>query len=316
MTRVGLNLASEAHGPDELVEYAVRAEDAGFDFAVISDHFHPWVGGQGESPFVWSTLGAIARETTDLRVGTAVTCPTIRIHPAVVAQATATVAAMFDGRFFFGVGTGENLNEHVIGERWPEHEVRLAMLEEAVDVIRKLWTGGNVSHHGEHYTVENAKLFTLPDEPPDVVVSGLGPKTAAAAGEFGDGFVATSPKEELLRRYADAGGDGPRYGGTKVSWAESEAEARANAHEWWPNVALTGGAQDLPTPKHFESAVEMVSEDDVAEQVVTGDDPDDYLDEVRSYVDAGFDRVYLHQTGPNQRAFIEFAGRELIPEVA
>ena len=315
MTDIGLNLASEAHGPNELIDYAGRAEDAGFDFAVVSDHFHPWIGKQGDSPLVWSTLGGIARETETLRVGTAVTCPTVRTHPAVVAQASATAAAMLDGRFFLGVGTGENLNEHVTGERWPEHEVRLEMLEEAVDVIRELWTGENVSHHGEHYTVENAKLFTLPEESPDVIVSGLGPKTAAAAGEFGDGYIATSAEENLLQRFADAGGSGPRYGGARVSWAESEDEARTNVYEWWPNSALKGVARQLPTPKHFERAVQTVSEEDVAAGVVTGNDPQAYLDRIRQYVDAGFDHVYLHQAGPNQEEFIDFAERELLPEI-
>jgi len=314
VVKLGINLASEAHGPDELIDVATRAEDAGFDFAVISDHFHPWTGKQGSSPLVWSTLGGLARETEDLQFGTAVTCPIIRVHPVIVAQAAATVATMLDGRFFLGVGTGENLNEHITGEHWPEHEVRLEMLEEAVEVIRKLWTGENVSHHGEHYTVENAKLFTLPDEPPEIVVSGLGPKTAKAAGQFGDGFIATSANAELVDHYEEAGGDGPSYGGTRVSWAESEDEAIQNAYEWWPNTGLQGVGQELPTPKHFEEAVQNVSEDDVAQGVVAGNDPADYLEKIRKFVDAGFDHVYLHQTGPNQAAFIDFAERELLPE--
>lgn len=314
MTDIGINLASEAHGPDELIDIATRAEDAGFDFAVVSDHYHPWISKQGNSPFVWSTLGGLGRETDELRIGTAVTCPIIRVHPAIVAQAAATAATMLDGRFFLGVGTGERLNEHVTGERWPEHEVRLDMLAEAIDVMRSLWTGENVSHHGERFTVENAKLFTLPEVSPDVVVSGLGPKTAKAAGELGDGFIATSAKQELVDHYENSGGDGPRYGGTMVSWAENEDEAVTNAYEWWPNTAAKGVGQELPTPKHFEQAVQLVSKEDVARSVVIGNDPQDYLDEIQEYVNAGFDHVYLHQTGPNQAEFVDFAEREILPQ--
>ena len=316
MVDVGINLASEAHGPNELVEYAGRAEDAGFDFAVVSDHYHPWIGTQGNSPFVWGTVGAVSQRTDELELGTAVTCPTIRIHPAIVAQAAATAQVQMGGRFFLGVGTGERLNEHVLGDRWPPHRVRLEMLEEAVGVVRDLWSGEMVSHRGEHYTVENAQVFTLPDELPEIVVSGLGPKAASAAGRFGDGYVATSAKGDLIDRFAEAGGEGPRYGGARVSFAETEAEARANAYEWWPNAALQSGGQELPTPRHFEQAVGNVSEDDVAKAVVTGPDPEPYLDRIREYVDAGFDHVYLHQTGPNQEAFIDFAEREIIPEVS
>lgn len=316
MTEIGINLASEAHDSNELIEYASRAEAAGFDFAVISDHYHPWIGKQGNSPFVWNTLGGIARETDSLEVGTAVTCPTMRIHPAIIAQAAATAQTTLEGRFFLGVGTGERLNEHILGDQWPPHHVRLEMLEEAVEVIRDLWSGEMVSHHGEHYTVENAQVFTLPDGLPEIIVSGLGPQTAKAAGRFGDGFIATSAKEKLVKRFEAGGGDGPRYGGARVSWAETDDEARKNAHEWWPNTGLKGGGQELPTPHHFEQAVKNVSEDDVAKAVVTGPDPQPYLDRIQEYVDAGFDHVYLHQTGPNQEEFIDFCEREIFPKVS
>jgi G6PDH family F420-dependent oxidoreductase len=315
MTDIGINFASEAHGPDEIVDYAVRAEEAGFDFAVVSDHFHPWISKQGESPFVWSTLGGIARETEDLGLGTSVTCPTIRIHPANVAHAAATAGEMLDGRFFLGVGTGENLNEHVLGDRWPAHHVRLEMLEEAVGVIRDLWGGEMTSHYGDHYTVENARIFTLPDEPPSIHVSALGPETAAAAGEFGDGLITTSPDEALVDRFQDRG-DGPIYGGTKVSWAESDEAGREKAVEWWPNAFADVGGAELPLPKHFEEATQSVTGDDVEEAIVTGPDAEEYLDHVEEFEDAGFDRVYLHHVGQDQEAFIEFAEDELLPEVS
>lgn len=212
MTDFGINLASEAHGPDELTEYASHAEDAGFDFAVISDHYHPWISKQGNSPFVWGTIGAIAERTNELSLGTAVTCPTMRVHPAIVAQAAATAQVQLDGRFFLGVGTGERLNEHILGDRWPPHSVRLDMLEEAVEVIRDLWTGKMVTHHGDHYTVENAQVFTLPRKSPPIYVSGLGPHAARAAGRIGNGYIATSPTEKLVNQFEEGGGEGPRYG--------------------------------------------------------------------------------------------------------
>lgn len=312
--KFGINLASEAHDPNELTEYARRAEDAGFDFAVVSDHYHPWIEKQGNSPFVWGTVGAISEKTVELQVGTAVTCPTMRVHPAIVAQAAATAQVQLDGRFFLGVGTGERLNEHVLGDRWPPHSVRLEMLEEAVGVIRNLWGGEMVTHHGDHYTVENAQVFTLPDERPPIIASGLGPEAASAAGRIGDGYIATSPKEKLVNRFEEAGGNGPRYGGMMVSYAETDEEARKQAHEWWPNAGLKGGGQELPTPTHFEQAVENVTEEDVANAVVTGPDPQPYVEKVRKYDDAGFDHVYFQQTGPNQEAAIEFFGREVVPE--
>src|SRR5918996_3866961 len=187
----GYALSSEEHLPLDLVRYARRAEEAGLPFALVSDHFHPWIDRQGESPFVWSVIGGIAVETETLRLGTGVTCPTIRTHPAIIAQAAATSAAMMPGRFFLGVGTGENLNEHILGDRWPPSDIRREMLEEAVDVMRSLWEGGSQSHYGDYYVVENARLYTLPEEPPPILVAASGPRAAELAGRIGDGFVGT-----------------------------------------------------------------------------------------------------------------------------
>jgi G6PDH family F420-dependent oxidoreductase len=306
-------MSSEEHPPDDLVDHAVRAEETGFEHALISDHYHPWVQAQGDAPFVWTTLGAIARETKTLEVGTGVTAPIIRTHPAVIAQATATTAEMFDGRFFFGVGTGENLNEHITGEKWPPFDVRMEMLEEAVDVIRKLWTGENVSHYGEHYTVENAKLFTLPDQPPDVYVSGTGPKSAKKAGEFGDGLVSTAPVDDLVEAFQEQG-DGPRYGQATVCYADSEDEAVETALEYWPNSAIPGDLSwELPAPRHFEAAAEDVEAEDIQESVVCGPDTDDHLEQIQEFADAGYDHVYVHQIGPNQAEFFEFYESEILP---
>ena len=311
---IGYALSSEEHGPVELVRHARRAEEAGFGYALVSDHFHPWTDRQGQSPFVWTTVGAVAEATERLRVGTGVTCPTIRTHPAVIAHAAATSAALMPGSFFLGVGTGEDLNEHVLGERWPEGSVRLKMLSEAIDVIRLLWQGGYQSHHGEHYTVEQVRLYTLPDEPPPLLVAAGKPDAARLAGERGDGLISTSPDAELVEEFKAAGGAGkPRYGQITVCWAEDEAEARRTALEWWPNAALPGElSQELALPRHFEQAAELVTEADVAEEVVCGPDPSAHLELIETYAEAGYDHIYVHQVGPDQDGFLDFYGREIL----
>lgn len=315
MVDLGYTLSSEEHGPNTLVEHAARAEEVGFDFASISDHFHPWTSQQGQSPFVWSTLGGIAHATDDLRVGVGVTCPTIRIHPAILAQATATTAAMFEGRFFFGVGTGENLNEHVVAERWPEFDVRMEMLEEAIDVIRTLWEGGQRSHHGTHYDVENARLFTLPEEPPPIVVSAFGTRSANAAADVGDGLWSVGPQADPLETYRDAGGDGDAYTQIDVCYAENEDEAIDTAYENWPNAAISGElSQELPTPAHFEQAATMVTREDIAESVVCGSDSQEFVDRIQECIDAGYGNVYLHQIGPDQKGFFEFYEENVQPQ--
>jgi G6PDH family F420-dependent oxidoreductase len=315
---LGYALSSEEHRPLDLVRNAAQAEEAGFEFALISDHFHPWIDAQGESAFVWSVLGGIALETERLVLGTGVTCPTMRIHPAIVAQAAATTAAMLPGRFFLGVGTGENLNEHVLGQRWPATELRREMLEEAVEVMRLLWQGDLTSHRGRHYTVENARIYTLPDEPIDVLIAAGGEKAAELAGRIGDGLIGTAPEKAVLDAFDAAGGAGkPRYAQMTVCWAESEAEARRTAFECWPNAALQGPlGQELPLPSHFEAAAGMVTEDDVAKMVVCGPDPEAYAEGIDKYVDAGYTHVYLHQVGAEQEGFLRFCASELLPRYA
>jgi G6PDH family F420-dependent oxidoreductase len=311
----GLQLACEEHGPLDLVRYARLAEEAGFDFIGISDHFHPWTDEQGQSPFVWSVIGGIAAVTERIEVGTAVTCPTMRMHPAITAHAAATSAVMLPGRFFFGVGTGEALNEHVLGDRWPMSDVRREMLAEAVEAMRLLWRGEVCSHRGRHYTIEHARLYTVPDEPPPVVVSGFGPRAVALAGEIGDGFMNTSPDRESVEGFRAAGGEGkPCYGKLDVCYAATEEEGVRTAHRTWPNTGLGGElAQILPTPAHFEQAVALVTPEAIGEAVVCGPDPARVADGVREYVDAGYDRVVLHQYGPDQEAFVRFFEREMRP---
>jgi coenzyme F420-dependent glucose-6-phosphate dehydrogenase len=318
MPQFGLALSSEEHAPLDLVRTARLAEEAGFEFLSISDHYHPWVDAQGHSPFVWSVIGAIAASTERIRLGTGVTCPTIRIHPAVVAHAVATAACLMPGRFFFGIGSGEKLNEHITGARWPEVEVRLEMMEEAVEVMRLLWQGGVQSHHGKHYTVENARIYDLPEDPIEVVVSASGPKAVEVAGRIGDGLWGMGPQRELVERFDELAGPGkPKYAQVTLCWGEDVAKARKTAHEVWPTAGIKGEAsQELPSPKHFEQLAEMVTEDQIAESVPCGPDPAPILEQVRTYLDAGFDHIYFHQVGPDQAGFIDFAQRELLPKLA
>ncbi|WP_227354350.1 TIGR03557 family F420-dependent LLM class oxidoreductase [Haladaptatus salinisoli] len=315
MTQIGYTLSSEEHHPNDLVQHAARAEEVGFDFASISDHYHPWISQQGHSPFVWSTLGGVAHATDDLPVGIGVNCPIMRYHPAIVAQAAATAAAMFEGDFFLGVGTGERLNEHVVGEHWPEHPIRMEMLEEAIEIIRKLWQGGQQSYYGDHFTVENARLYTLPDEPPEIVVSAYGERAAKAAAELGDGFWSVGP-QDVVETFDEAGGEGPRYSQMSICYAEDEDEAIDTALENWPNTSLPGElAAQLATPTHFEQASKMVTREDIAEgSVVTDPDPDTHVENLRQFFDAGYDHVYVHQIGPNQEAFFDFYENEVLPE--
>jgi G6PDH family F420-dependent oxidoreductase len=317
MLHLGYKLSSEEFGPADLIRQAAHAEAAGFDFALISDHFHPWSDRQGQSPFVWSVLGGIASATKRLAVGTGVTCPIIRTHPAIVAQAAATVAAMMPGRFFLGVGTGENLNEHVVGAGWPPVDVRREMLAEAVSVLRLLWRGGVQSHRGPYFTVDRARLYTLPRRPPPVMVAGSGPLAARLAGRIGDGFVTTDPDPALLRTFRRAGGRGkPSFVELTVCWAKSEREARRRAHEVWSLAALEGALfTEIALPEHFEAAFKPITEEQVAEAVVCGTDPSRYLHAIRKATRAGYDRVCLHQVGPEQDAFMRFFAREIRPRL-
>ena len=316
MIEVGYALSSEEHPPRDLVRNAQRAEEAGFAFAMISDHFHPWIDRQGQSPFVWSVIGAIAQTTEHLRLGTGVTCPIIRTHPAIVAHAAATVAAMMPGRFFLGLGTGENLNEHVLGERWPPGDMRLEMLEEAIEVITELWKGKSTTHRGRHYTVEGARIYTLPEEPPLILVAAKGERAIRLAAR-NDGLIGTSPDPELMRTFDEAGGiDKPRYAMIHVCWAQDDATARRIAHEWWPNSAIPGELSvELPLPRHFEQAAELVGEDDVARSFTCSSDPGKHLEAIGAYARAGYDHIYIHQVGPDQEGFFHFYEREILPKL-
>jgi G6PDH family F420-dependent oxidoreductase len=314
---IGYHLSSEELDPISMVRCAARAEQVGFGFITVSDHYHPWTHRQGQSPFVWAVLGGIAAVTNTVDVGTAVTCPTTRIHPAVIAQAAATAAVMMPGRFFLGVGTGEALNEHILGDRWPSSGVRREMLAEAVEVLRLLWTGGSQSHVGTHYTVEQATVFTLPDEPPPIIVSGFGNHSIDLAARVGDGYMNVQPDADAVGRYRQGGGEGLCYGKMDVALADTEAAARALALETWPTSALAGElSQVLPLPAHFEAATALVSEDDVTPSILCDQDPQSHIDRLREYGEAGYDRVAVQQVGLDQDRFLDMYAESVLPSFA
>ncbi|MFI6027996.1 TIGR03557 family F420-dependent LLM class oxidoreductase [Amycolatopsis magusensis] len=316
MVSIGYFLSCEEFGPRELVEQAQRAEAAGFERLWISDHFHPWLDEQGQSPFVWSVIGALS-QVTSLPITTAVTCPLVRLHPAVVAQAAATAAVQCRGGFTLGVGTGEALNEHVTGEPWPTPPVRLEMLEEAIEVIRELHTGKLTSHRGKHYTVENARIYTRPEQPVPIYVSAFGPAATKLAARVGDGFCTVAPDADAVALYRrEGGGDRPVQGGMKVCWAPSEEDGVRTAHRLWRNELLPGKLPStLPNPDDFTDAAELVTEDMVRGQFACGPDPQAHLEKVRAFVDAGFDEVYVQQIGPEQDGFFETWKTDVLPHV-
>ncbi|GII25740.1 TIGR03557 family F420-dependent LLM class oxidoreductase [Planosporangium mesophilum] len=314
--KLGYFLSCEEYSPGELIEQAKLAEQAGFEALSISDHYHPWLEEQGESPFVWSMIGAVS-QVCSLPITTAVTAPTVRIHPAIIAQAAATSAVLTGGKFTLGVGTGEALNEHILGDPWPPAVVRLAMLEEAVDIMRKLWEGRFVTYHGEHYAVEHARIYTLPDEPPKVYMSALGPKSVTVAGRIADGYIGIEPDRELVQRFRDSGGGSkPAQGGFKACFARTEDEAVRIAHEKWRNMALPGElAVVLPSPRHFQQASELVEPEMVKDLFVLGPDPGRHLAMIEQYDRAGFDEVYLANIGPHYRELFDLYAKEVLPRV-
>jgi G6PDH family F420-dependent oxidoreductase len=312
---IGYSLSSEEHPGSALVRFGSQARDHGFRDVIVSDHFHPWNDQQGHSPFVWSVLGGLATAAPDARLGTGVTCPTIRMHPAITAQAAATAAEMA-GSFFFGVGSGENLNEHVLADRWPAADERLAMLEESLEVIRALWTGEEISYEGRYYRVEAARIYTRPATPIPIYVSAFGPKAAELAARIGDGLVNTGPASDIVETYREAGGGGPAIAAAKACWATNEPEARRLVHRLWPNSGLPGQlAQELRTPGLFEQATEVVDEDAAVGSTPVGPDPEVHVTAITEYFEAGFDQVFVHQVGPDQEGFLRFYRDEVIPRM-
>lgn len=316
MVQIGYTMMTEQAGPRALVGHVVGAERAGFDFSVISDHYFPWLDSQGHSPYAWSVLGAAAQATSRIPLMTYVTCPTTRYHPAVVAQKAATMQLLSQGRFRLGLGAGENLNEHVVGAGWPGVRIRHEMLEEAVEIIRALFAGGYVNHHGAHFDVENARLWDLPDTPVPIGIAVSGAHSCELAGRLADLVIATDPESELLDAFDRHGGrDKPRVGQLPVCYDTDRERAVERAHDqfrWtvgpWPVNA------ELPGPSAFAGATAYVRPEDVAEAVPCGDDVEAVVEAVRAYTDAGFTEVALVQVGgEHQEPFLDWSEKTLLP---
>ena len=315
MVQFGYKLMTEEHGPAALIENAQRAEAAGFDFVSISDHFHPWLEAQGHAPFAWSVLGGIAQATSRIGIATGLTCPIIRYHPAIIAQAAATIAVMSKGRFTLAVGAGERLNEHVTGDRWPSTPERHAMLGEAIDIFRTLWSGGVHSWSGEWYVVDHARLYDLPDDPINVVVGVSGPASVALAIDKADGIMATEPKSGLVDGFR-AEKAGPAYAEALLSYAPTRQAGLEQAHRTFRFSALGWAVNsELRDVDGFESASRFVRPEDLESSIAAGPDVDAHLAVIKTYTDAGFDRIVLTCPGQEQARFIDFFEKELRPRL-
>lgn len=316
MAKIGYKLMTEEHGPSALVENAVAAEAAGFDFVAASDHFHPWLRAQGHAPFAWSVLGAVAHATKTIGIATGLTCPIIRYHPAIVAQAAATIAVMSEDRFTLAVGSGERLNEHVTGAPWPSVAERHAMLGEAVDIFRELWDGGARAYEGDFFVLDHAELFDLPSKPIPVILGVSGEKSVELAVEKADGIMATEPNKELVEGFRKGRKAGSAWGEISLAYAPSEEEGLKMAQERFSFSALGWKVNsELPSVEGFEAAGKFVRPEDLADSIPAGPDPEVHLKAIRKFLDAGFDHVALLGIGPDQAGFIRFAEKELLPKL-
>jgi G6PDH family F420-dependent oxidoreductase len=320
MTRLGYTLMTEQSGPRELVSYAVAAERAGFDFEVSSDHYSPWLTEQGHAPYAWSVLGAVAHATERVGLMTYVTCPTLRYHPAVVAQKAATLGLLSEGRFTLGLGSGENLNEHTVGVGWPALETRHEMLAEAVEIIRELFAGELVTFRGQHFDVDSARLWDLPDEPVRIALAVAGDRAVERFAPLADDLIAVEPKAEVITSWNGTAGaptigeQARAIGQIPICWDPSEEAAveRAHAQFRWFGGGWNVNA-DLPTTAGFASATQFVRPEDVAESIPCGPDLDKIVEAVSAYWDAGFTDVALVQIGDEgQQRFLDEAAGPLL----
>ncbi|NAZ82243.1 TIGR03557 family F420-dependent LLM class oxidoreductase [Kineococcus sp. R8] len=305
--QIGYKLATEAFGPKEIIRQALAAEEAGYDFVEMSDHFHPWLDVQGHSGFTWNLLSAIAAKTERIGLVTGVTCPSVRYHPAIIAQAAATLAIISDGRFTLGVGAGERLNEHVVGRGFPGVAERHERFREALEIIRLLWQGGYRTYEGKHLRLEDARVFDLPEQLPVIAVAASGPASARIAAELGGGLFATEPKGDMVATWKRLGGNGPAYAEVPLAWApdaESAVQAVLEKSPW----AVTGWKvmSELPNPANFAAASATVGAEDVRAQFAVGPDVRDHLRVAQQFVDAGFDHLVTQNAGPDPDGFLEF----------
>ncbi|MGH2530806.1 MAG: TIGR03557 family F420-dependent LLM class oxidoreductase [Thermomicrobiales bacterium] len=322
---VGYAASFEQFHPTDLLTWSKQAERAGFEAVMASDHFHPWVPSQGQSAFVWAWLGALGSRT-NLRFGTGVTPPGYRYHPAIIAQAAATLEAMYPGRFYLGLGAGEALNEHITGEYWPEAPVRLERLMESIEIIKALFTGKVIKHRGTHFNVESAKLYTLPEAPPPIYVATSGPIMAGRTGRYTDGIITVGAADEkvkmLLERYEkgarEAGKDPaamPRILQVKVSYAESVEAATEQAMKEWPNGGMNFPKGDVRNPEDFEAMAKLVRAEHYKNRVLLTPDLDEHVAHIQHFIDLGFTEIYIHNVGRNQEAFIKAYGEQVIPKL-
>jgi G6PDH family F420-dependent oxidoreductase len=314
MVKLGYKLMTEEHGPADLVRNAKWAEQAGFDFAAISDHYFPWLEEQGHAPFAWSVLGAVAEATEHLGLMTSVTCPIMRYHPAIIAQAAATMGLLADGRFTLGLGAGERLNEHVVGAGWPGVAERHERLAEALDIIQGPLSGKLTTYRGQHFQLDHARLFDRPKRKPPVIVAAGGPDAGQLAGEKADGLIVTEPEKELIKAFTAGGGKGPRYAEVAMCCGADEDKARKTAHRYfrwslagWPVLA------ELPHDEAFAAAAEHISVETVGKEISCGPSADRHLEAIHEFTAIGCDHIILTQIGPDQDFFFELFERKLAP---
>jgi coenzyme F420-dependent glucose-6-phosphate dehydrogenase len=325
--KIGYAAMLEQFGPREVVDYSVAAEKAGFTGVMAADHYQPWVPQQGQAAFVWNVMTAIG-ERTKGDVGPGVTCPSFRMHPAIVAQASATFAAMYPGRHWLGLGSGEALNEHILGEYWPETPERINRMFEAIEIIRKLFgsKGKDVKHEGKFFKLESTRLWTMPDEPPPIFIATAGPVTAKKTGMYADGLITVGAPEEKIGMIFDKVREGAREAGRDpsklrfigqlhLSWAPTDEEALKNAMVEWPNGGMKFPKQDIKSPLDFEQMAKLVRPEDFEGRMLISSDPEKHRQQIQKFIDLGFDQVYLHNVGRNQTEWIEVFARDVLPKL-
>jgi coenzyme F420-dependent glucose-6-phosphate dehydrogenase len=325
--KIGYAAMLEQFGPLEVVGYSALAEEHGFDGVMAADHFQPWVPQQGQAAFVWNVMTAIG-ERTKGDVGPGVTCPSFRMHPAIVAQASATLAAMYPGRHWLGIGSGEALNEHILGQYWPETPERINRMFEAIEVIKKLFgsRGKDVKHEGKFFKLEATRLWTMPDVPPPIYIATAGPVTAKKTGMYADGIITVGAPEEKIEMIfekcregcVETGKDPDAFrfiGQLHLSWAPTEEEALQNAMVEWPNGGMKFPKQDIKNPLDFEQMAKLVRPEDFEGRMLISSDPEKHRVQIQRFLDLGFDQVYLHNVGRNQKEWIEVFGRDVLPKL-
>ena len=317
MTTFGYTLFCEGYSPSDLIKQAIKAEEAGFDFLVISDHYHPWLTNHEHSAFAWSVLGALTQVTQKIELATMVTCPIMRYHPAIIAQMAATIGVMSGGRFTLGLGAGERLNEHIVGQGWPGVGIRHKMLREAVEIIQGLWKGGYYSYDGKYYKVEDARVFDLPKEPVPIFMAAGGPNAASIAAQCGVGLCNTEPNPDVMKAYKEQGGDAANtWSQIVLSWDENEDKAKQTAFDQFKFSAGGWKVQaELPNPVNFDAATKQVRPDDIAENIPCGPDVQKHVDGIKSFSDLGYDKIAVVYPGTDTDGFMKFWQDKLKPQL-